>query len=125
MLQAEHQAQKYGLPGFASQKAGDHTKVFYAIVRVDQSASIGAITGLGTANEHPVEALLREFMDLRDELAYRRLRGETLGPREGSMLDALNLIAMAALPRAEELPSGVQEAIREAFLLDRVRNGTR
>lgn len=53
------------------------------------------------------------FFDLRDDLAFRKLRGERLTPRDESMLSILNEAVRSFLPPLSPLPEDVRAAMRE------------
>ncbi len=55
----------------------------------------------------------QRYMDLRDELALRKLRGEALTSREQSALQVLNKRLEELLPVPPRLPADVREVMAE------------
>ena len=98
---------------------------------VEQSSAQEGARAIGAASQapnaaHPIgsaetsgQVNLPTLIDRRDELAYRKLRGETLTPREALMLRALNEIVTRALDPIPKLPQQVREVIDEVRLLRR------
>jgi len=59
------------------------------------------------------EKALQALADQRDALAYRKLRGEELSPRESLLLEVLNEHVQSLLPVASALPEEARSAIQE------------
>jgi hypothetical protein len=69
---------------------------------------------LGDAGELPLHELIHRHLELRDELAYRRLRGDTLTVWEALTLRILNEVARRIMPPTERLSQETLEAMEEA-----------
>lgn len=99
-------------------RAPGGTRIYEPVLRaaaaVHQSGDAsGVAIRLGDVDEPSPEELLHRYLSVRDELAYRRLRGEVLTLRESIVLEVLNRVARLVMPRPERLPDDVREAIDE------------
>lgn len=78
-------------------------------------------SGLGDSEESTLPEVLARSLDRRDDLAYRKLRGEPLTLRETLLLAAMNAVLSAALPAPEPLPEDVLMALEEVERFSRSR----
>lgn len=79
---------------------------------------------LNDASELTLDQFSNLYMDERDGLAYRRLRGEGMTRREQARLDWLNSILERLLPQPVTLPREALDAMRELRVLSAsVNNG--
>lgn len=70
---------------------------------------------LGDAGGSSLDQLVESYLDLRDQLAYRRLRGDGLSPREHVLLVALNQLVDQVFPPRPGLPSHVNDLVDEVL----------
>ncbi|MFH0902218.1 MAG: hypothetical protein V2A73_16420 [Pseudomonadota bacterium] len=117
MLQASHEGKKYAKPMLVPKlgRSRSFEDVYQALgsSHEPQQASGDQRRDLGDSGEISLDELARRYLDTRDQLAYRQLRGETLTPRERIMLSALNRIVERLLPPPAPLPRRVSELVDE------------
>lgn len=79
---------------------------------------------IDNSGELPIEELLELFEPVRNELAYRRLKGDSLSKREQLVLEMLNQLLSALLEHPQPEPPAVTQAVEEAkLLLHQLENG--
>jgi hypothetical protein len=87
MLSAHHESTKYTALKISQVLLDD--EVLDAVVEIESPAAVAAMTEQPDAvsrEEPPPESIL----DVRSRLAFRKLRGETLGPTDEALLQLLN-----------------------------------
>ena len=88
-----------------SLRAAQAARVWYCI---EMDSDLSAVCAVCSMDE-----VADAYLDRRDDLAYRRLIGESLSADEESELDAMNAALRRAMPNGEPLPAHIQEAIAE------------
>ena len=79
---------------------------------------------IDNSGELPTEELLELYEPIRNALAYRRLKGDTLSKREQLVLDMLNQLLSVLLEHPQPEPPPVTQAVEEAKrLLHQIENG--
>jgi hypothetical protein len=123
MLQTDHQGKQYSKPVLATQpgRPRSYEQVYRLLGPVygQEETAGGKHRDLGDSGEVTLEEFARQYLDARDRLAYRKLRGKSLSPREQSMLAALNRMLEQLLPPPAALPSNVKEMVDEILRLKR------
>lgn len=90
----------------------------------DVAASPPVEARLSDSEQMSMEEFSARFVELRDKLAYRSMRGEALSAHERALLASLNQVLDAVLPAPAPLPADVRDAMAEvARLSARRRNG--
>lgn len=124
MLQNEHSAREYAKPEFSVRSWGalGYARAFRTYSPVygqDEESSRGGTLEVGDSGEVSLDEFVERYLDTRDRLAYRRIRGEVLSPREASLLTVLNHMVDKLLPRPTALPSDVKATVEEVLRLTR------
>jgi hypothetical protein len=113
MLQADHNRNKYESPVLSRKKLGKNAAPVRAINSVRQPSGAIEPPDLGDANAMSLEEFAATYGDLRDELAFRFLSGETLSPRETVTLEMLNQLLEQLVPKPKALPKPVMKLVHE------------
>jgi hypothetical protein len=79
---------------------------------------------LGDSEELNLSKFLHSYLDMRDDLALKRLRGESLTAYEAVFLAVLNRALERMLPPPPPLPQDVLEAVKEVQRLSALRRQT-
>lgn len=118
MLQLSHHSQKYSRPVLS----GSVPQTFAALYRsmgtvqevrepiVECSRGLGDSGGVATLEEFSTQ-----YLETRDSLALRRIRGEKLTAREQVLLESLNHLLEQLLPRPDRLPPDITELVEEVL----------
>jgi hypothetical protein len=123
MLTPDHQGcphAKTPLAGILS-RPRSHERLFRRLGEVYEAASRneGFRPSFGDSEAMTVAEFSRRYLETRDDLALRELRGEALNAREEVMLAALNLQLEEILPKSPPLPPDVRAAMAEVKRLRR------
>jgi hypothetical protein len=84
---------------------------------IDVEQISATLYSLGKLDELTLDEFVEKYLDRRDELAFRALRGEMLTPSEAIVLQMLNSALERLLPKSEPLPAHVNDAIMEVHRL--------
>jgi hypothetical protein len=120
MLQTSHEGTRYTPPvlGGRTNGMGTDRSLYRALglVHEPQQASVEVTREMSDSGDISFDGFLDHYLEARDQLAYRLLRGETLNPRERATLTALNQVAERLLPApppmAPEVTALVDEVLR-------------
>jgi hypothetical protein len=117
MLEQAHDRSRYPKSVFIKQRS----RVSFLCSETGGSLTGGGVSqsALGDSEGNSLEEFCKVHMSDRDELAYRKLRGDSLTDREEAKLATLNATLERLLPTPEEMPSDVEALMREADLLMR------
>lgn len=124
MLAVEQCEVRYERPAFAEPKgkpsAGQAALPLTPVANFRQPVSEPDVGRLRDSEEAGIETDLTPLVERRDELAYRKLRGEALSPRESLALAVLNdFVRRTLIPRSSPLPESVREAMEEVRFMRR------
>ena len=124
MLQLEHQGQRYAKPVFASGgEVSLRRERIYRLLGPVHEQELSVMRGrrdLGDSGEMSLDEFASRYLETRDQLAVRNLRGEPLSHREQSLLSALNEMLDQLLPSPERVRAEILELADEVL---RRRNG--
>ena len=115
MLQTEHTGNQYAKPVLARTQARGPSVGIPGHPRVYQPVAEAQSRDVGDAGGLTLEEFAESYLDIRDELAYRRLAGEVLSPRESVILAALNDLLERLLPAPAPLPKHVTQLVDEVL----------
>lgn len=93
-------------------------KALEPVYEVQPSSNTHAVGGLGDAGGPELRRLAERYSDMRDDLAYRKLRGDSLSAREHLVLGVLNQITRLVMRPPTPISDDVLEAAAEIRLLD-------
>lgn len=124
MLQSEHSAKEYAKPNFAVRSWGAMgyaraLRVLGPVYGQQEESSRGLSLEVGDSGESSLDEFVERYLETRDNLAYRKLRGEDLSPREMSLLTVLNRMVDKLLPQPAMLPADVKATVEEVLRLTR------
>ena len=127
LLLAEHIGIQYNKPSFRkdySSKSIIDSVIDIFIKSPEDNNTIKRDYVTGNLSEMSLERFMSSFGELRDELAYRKLKGEILTEREEVVLNTLNQeierLLEPSLPKAAEYKPILDEAKR---FLQSIENG--
>ena len=128
MLQTEHHSMRYRPPAFVSGKLPNrprsYVRVLVSFSRVVEVSTQQSLLRIDNADDVPLEEFLKLYEPLRNALAYRRLQGDPLSPREQVVLARLNQLLSTWLEHPRPEPPAVTQAVEEArLLLHQLENG--
>jgi hypothetical protein len=118
----------YKPPVFVSgelpERPRSYVRVFVSFSRVVEISPQQSSLRIDNADDVPLEEFLKLYEPLRNALAYRRLQGEALSPREHVVLTKLNQLLSTWLEHPQPEPPAVTQAVEEAkLLLHQLENG--
>ena len=128
MLLTDHQCITYEPPEFMDERPSSRPRSYSLILsrfcRVLEIPTQEEPTRVDNSGEFPIEELLELYEPIRNTLAYRRLKGDTLSKREQLVLDMLNQLLSVLLEHPQPEPPPVTQAVEEAKrLLHQLENG--
>ena len=118
MLQTVHRSREIRPRPLSShvKRPRSHERVFkalepvYEVQPVSDTHSVGS---LGDAGEPELHRMAERYSDMRDELAYRKLRGDELSAREHLLLLVLNKITQLVMRPQDPISEEVLDAAAE------------
>lgn len=118
MLQTVHSSRKIQPKRISAptKRPRSHERVFRAlepVYEVQPASSTHAVGGLGDAGAPELRRLAERYSDMRDELAYRKLRCEGLSAREEVLLHVLNQITRLVMRPRDPICDDVLQAAAE------------
>lgn len=99
-----------------TERPRSHERVFKAlepVYEVQPASSTHAVGGLGDAGAPELRRLAERYSEMRDELAYRKLRGEGLSAREQVLLGVLNQLTRLVMRPRDPISDDVLDAAAE------------
>lgn len=118
MLQTMHKSREIRPKPLTTQveRPRSHARVFEAlkpVYQVQPACDTHAVGRLGDAGGPELRRIAEQYSDTRDELAYRKLRGGDLSPREHLLLLVLNKITQLVMRPRDPISKDVLEAAAE------------